>query len=100
MAQLLEKDERILIVGSAPDGQKAFCCASTFEPELVLTDLHMPKLDGAEIARLLKRLPNTPVVFVATSDDSPDSRVRCLAAGVVFFFGSNEFHCRNDRKFL
>ncbi len=85
LARMLAKDERISIAGSATDGWKALCFATSLRPDLVLTDLHMPGLDGAEVARHLKEQPNCLVVFIVTSEDSPRSRARCLAAGAVAF---------------
>ncbi len=85
LARIVSKDKRVAIVGSATDGQEALCSASTLEPDLVVTDLHMPGLDGAEVARLLKQLPNPPIVFVVTSDDTPEAQARSLAAGADAF---------------
>ena len=68
LARTLAKDKRTLIIGSASDGRKAFGHASSLQPDLVMTDLHMPGLDGAEATRLLKQRPNPPVIFVVTSD--------------------------------
>ena len=85
LAKLLAKDERITIVGSATDGWKALCYASSLHPHLVLVDLHMPGLDGSEVTRRLKQRPNPPTIFVVTSDDTPESRARCLAAGADAF---------------
>lgn len=85
LARLLARDRRISIVGSATDGQKALRCASTLQVDLVVTDLHMPGLDGAAITRLLKQRPNPPVVIVVTSDDTPEATARCQAAGADVF---------------
>jgi DNA-binding NarL/FixJ family response regulator len=85
LARIMGRDERTTIVGSATDGQKAFRSASTLQPDLVLTDLHLPGLDGAAVTRLLKQLPNPPIVFVVSSDDAPEGRTRCQAAGADAF---------------
>lgn len=85
LARIVSKDERILIVGSAPDGLKALGNAATLTPDLVITDLHMPGLDGAEFTRRVKQWPHPPLVFVATSDETPEARARCLAAGADVF---------------
>jgi len=85
LTRILSKDKRIKIVGSATDGWEALCYASSLDPDLVLVDLHMPGLDGAEVARRLKQRPNHPTIFVVTSDDSPESRARCLIAGADAF---------------
>lgn len=85
LARLLERDQRITIIGSATDGRKAFHSAAVSRPDLVLTDLHMPIIDGVEVTRRLKQLPNPPVVFVVTSDDTPEALSRSLSAGADAF---------------
>jgi CheY-like chemotaxis protein len=85
LAKIVSKDKRVAIVGSAMDGRKALCNASTLGPDLVITDLHMPGLDGAEVTHRLKQCPNPPIVFIVTSDDTPEARARCLAAGADAF---------------
>lgn len=85
LARIVSKDERVFIVGSAVDGRKAVCNARSLQPDLVITDLHMPGLDGAEATRLLKQRPNPPIIFVVTSDDTPEARSKCLAAGADAF---------------
>ena len=81
LARIVSKDERVVIVGSATDGRKALCSASTLTPDLVVTDLHMPGLDGVECTRRLKKLPNPPIIFMVTSDATSEARARSLAAG-------------------
>ena len=85
LARIVSKDKRVFIVGSAADGRKTVCNAPTLRPDLVITDLHMPGLDGAETTRLLKQRPNPPIIFVVTSDDTPEARARCVAAGADAF---------------
>ena len=85
LARMVSMNQRVSIVGSATDGRKALCHASTLQLDLVVTDLDMPKLDGAEVARRLKQLPNPPIVFVVTSDDTPEARARCTVAGADVF---------------
>lgn len=85
LARMLAKDERILIVGSVTDSQKAFQSALMARPDLVLMDLHMPGMDGVEVTRWLKQLQNPPAVFMVTSDESPHAQTRCLRAGADAF---------------
>jgi len=81
LARLLAQDPRITVIGSATDGRKAFHSAAVSQPDLVLTDLHMPIVDGVELSRRLKQLPKPPVVFVVTSDDTAEALTRSLSAG-------------------
>ncbi len=85
LARIVSKNERVLIVGSATDGRKAISNAATLTPDLVVTDLHMPGLDGAEFTRRVKQWSHPPIVFVVTSDETPEARARCMAAGADAF---------------
>ena len=85
LARIVTKNQRVFIVGAATNGQKALWNASTLQLDLVVTDLHMPGMDGAEATRRLKQLPHPPIIFVVTSDDTPEARARCLAAGADVF---------------
>ena len=87
LSRIVSKDKRVAIVGSATDGRKALSDASTLGPDLVVTDLRMPGLDGAEVTRRLKQLPSPPIVFIVTSDDTPEARAACMAAGADVFLG-------------
>src|ERR1035437_6738720 len=62
LARIVSKDKRVAIVGSASDGRKALCNASTLGPDLVVTDLHMPGLNGPEVTRRLRQLDQNPGV--------------------------------------
>lgn len=85
LARMLAKYERILVVGSVTDTQKAFQSALMAHPDLVLMDLHIAGVEGVEVTRWLKQLDNPPIVFVVTSDDSPHAQARCRAAGADAF---------------
>ena len=85
LARNASKHKRVFIVGAVGDGRKALGYAASLQPDLVITDLNMPGMDGGELTRCLKQLPNPPVVFVATADDSREARERCQAAGANAF---------------
>jgi DNA-binding NarL/FixJ family response regulator len=89
LARSFSMDTRIFIVGSATNGRKAVCNAPTLQPDLVITDLHKPGLNGAEVTRRLKQLPNPPVILVTTGDDTPEARRRSTGAGADAFFGES-----------
>lgn len=85
LVRIVSKDERVLIVGAVSDGRTALARTISLQPDLVITDLNMPGMDGAELTRRLKQRPNPPVVLVATGDDTCEARERCLAAGADAF---------------
>jgi len=57
------------VVGEAEDGHGADRLAEELRPEVVLLDVHMPDLDGFEVARRLARLEQPPVVVLTSSRD-------------------------------
>ncbi len=57
----------------ALDGQSAFETAIKFDPDLILMDINMPKLNGFESAKLLKSEPKTqniPIIFTTALADT------------------------------
>ncbi len=75
------------VVG-APDGQAALdAIRAGANPDLILTDLSMPRMTGLELIRALKREPATRSIPVAmvTSSDIPNDREDALAAGACTF---------------
>jgi CheY-like chemotaxis protein len=57
-------------------------------PDLVLLDLHLPKVEGPEILRALRKHPDcaqTPVIIV-TSSDAPEDRNRVAVLGISHYF--------------
>ena len=55
------------IVGEAQHGREALDLLQTAPAELVLTDIHMPDMDGIELARHLLKLSHPPVVIFTTA---------------------------------
>ncbi|MSX01703.1 MAG: response regulator [Actinobacteria bacterium] len=64
----------------ARDGESALAHASTFNPDLVVLDLGLPLLDGAEVARRLREQGDVPIL-VLTARDATESKVEGLDAG-------------------
>ena len=54
-------------VGEAPDGREALDLLHAVSADLVLTDIHMPDMDGIELARHVLKLPHPPVVIFTTA---------------------------------
>jgi two-component system, OmpR family, alkaline phosphatase synthesis response regulator PhoP len=66
----LEKDG--YEVKTAGDGIKAVDIAKKFQPDLVLLDIMMPKMDGVETCRLLREIPelqNTFIIFLTARSE-------------------------------
>ncbi|MFF3690463.1 response regulator [Streptomyces sp. NPDC002187] len=71
----------IQVVGSARDGEEAFALVAELAPDVVLMDLRMPRCDGVEATRRIRREhPATQVVVLTTYADD-DSLFPALRAG-------------------
>jgi two-component system response regulator AlgR len=55
------------VVGEASSGREALTLLGTTPADLVLTDIHMPDMDGIELARHLLKLPVPPVLIFTTA---------------------------------
>ncbi|MBX6312740.1 MAG: response regulator [Isosphaeraceae bacterium] len=72
-------------VREANDGREALECVSQFRPDLVLTDLMMPVMDGVELIRRLHDDPATaalPIVAI-TADATDQAEHQARQAGAV-----------------
>ncbi|MEV8454784.1 response regulator transcription factor [Streptomyces sp. NPDC052095] len=71
----------IEVVGAAKDGEEAVSLVAELSPDVVLMDLRMPRCDGAEATRRIRRdYPGTQVVVLTTFEDD-DSLFPALRAG-------------------
>ena len=69
----------------ARHGREALDLALEAPPHLVLTDLHMPYMDGLELTRRLKALDPLLPVLLLTADRDHETRLRGLEAGADDF---------------
>jgi len=77
LAQLLGSESDIEVVGQARDGSEAVALASRDDPDVVLMDLEMPRMDGIAATRAIaERGLDTRVVVLTSFSD----RERILAA--------------------
>ena len=80
---MLEGRHTELMVCEAVDGIDAIHKAKRSKPDLILLDLAMPRLNGAEAAVLLRNdMPETPVILFTWTDLHIDSL--CAAIDVDF----------------
>ena len=79
----LEAMGDIAVVAEAEDGQEAVSLASQLRPDVAVVDLTMPRLNGVEAIRQIKRdLPSTEVVVLSVHD-SEAYVVQALRAGAA-----------------
>jgi two-component system response regulator ResD len=62
-------------VSVAHDGLHAMDEFDRFQPDLVVLDLMLPKLDGAEVCRRIRARTNTPIIMLTARGDEVDKLV-------------------------
>lgn len=81
LARLIQSEPDLQVVGDAADAEEACRRVEELQPDVVLLDLRMPKVDGLETMRRLKRLRPQLAVLVLTSFDSDSYLQDALRAG-------------------
>jgi two-component system response regulator EvgA len=84
--RLLEQDG-YEVVGEAGDGQAALAAARDLRPDVVLLDVHMPGIDGFEVARRLSERADAPAVVMVSSRDGADFGRLVAQSGARGFIG-------------
>jgi len=69
------------VVGAVADGRALLEAAATLRPDVVVLDVAMPRLNGLDAARQLKRsMPDVKVIFLTVSED-PDLAAEAFRVG-------------------
>ena len=78
---LLELSDRVEVVAEAADGTEALTLAREHQPDVILMDMRMPQMNGADATRALRDANvDTPVIILTTFDDH-DQVLEGIAAG-------------------
>lgn len=78
------------VVACAKDYQEVLLAVQKHEPNLVLLDMHMHKVNGSDVARKLKqRLPDLKVLMLSSSEDIQDIAQACAAGADGYAFKSD-----------
>ena len=83
IAACLSRHELIELVGEAADGREALEKARALKPDVVITDVEMPVMNGADLAMALaKELPGTRVLVLSVYH-APGHVLRMVQAGAT-----------------
>ena len=74
------------VVGLANDGSEAIESIHKLNPDLVILDLHMPKENGFEVIKTIRKDNLCTIVLVLTNFAAVPQREFCSQLGVKYFF--------------
>jgi DNA-binding NarL/FixJ family response regulator len=89
LASLLGFEDDIKICGIAEDGKQAVEAYRRHHPDVVLMDLRLPLMDGAEATRAIRaEFPDARILILSTFDADQDIR-RAIQAGAAGYLVKN-----------
>jgi two-component system, NarL family, nitrate/nitrite response regulator NarL len=71
LRDLIERQPELSVVGAAAEGLQAIELADALDPDAVVIDLHMPRLDGVTAAARLRRDHPNVCLIALTGDEAP-----------------------------
>lgn len=86
LVHLLEADPQISVVGTVKDGQEALDFVRVGRPpDVILMDIHMPRMDGFEATRLIMETRPVPIVICSAHGSARGTATafRALEAGAI-----------------
>lgn len=84
-----EYDDGINIIGTVNDGEELVKMVSLKQPKLVITDIRMPRMDGIEATKIIKKKFPYIKVLAMTMFDQPDAIKQMLDAGATGYILKN-----------
>jgi DNA-binding NarL/FixJ family response regulator len=71
LEELIDRQPELMVIGAAADGLEAIELAEALDPDAVVIDLHMPRLDGVSAAARLRRDHPSLCLIALTGDEAP-----------------------------
>ncbi len=85
------------LVRTAAEGETALSTLSEWRPELVITDLYMPRMDGIELCRRIRAVSSVPIIVLSVKGEER-AKVEALDSGADDYvtkpFGADELLAR------
>lgn len=91
LSPLIERQPELAVVGVALDGLAAIELADELDPDAVVIDLHMPRLDGVSAVVRLRRDHPSMCVIALTGDEHAALHKAVSEAGADAVLVKNEF---------
>ena len=82
---MIDGDSGIDVIGEAADGHEGVDQARDLQPDVILMDVRMPRMDGIEAVRALREAGSQARVVMLTAFDTDEFLLEALRAGAVSF---------------
>ncbi len=85
LADVINAEEDMLVVGSAGDGIEALSLVDAHQPDVLLTDLILPRLDGLGLLKALTLREESPAALVLSGLFNEQVISACAELGIYYF---------------
>ena len=87
LKHLLDSDPQLHVIGTVNNGQEAVDFVAENKPDVILMDVHMPKMDGYEATRRIMETQPVPIVISSATLTTAEvgATFHALEAGAVAF---------------
>lgn len=89
MKNLLEGNREFLVVGEAGDGEEVLKKSRELKPDVVVMDISMPKLNGIEATRIIKKSRPETAILVLTMHENTEYAYQIFKAGATGYVLKN-----------
>lgn len=98
LVHLLESDPQISVIGAVADGQSAVDFVKNYKPDVILMDIHMPRMDGFEATRRIMQTQAIPIVICSATANTKDTVItfRAMEAGAIACIEKPLGHAHED----
>ncbi|HCG98299.1 MAG TPA: DNA-binding response regulator [Actinobacteria bacterium] len=83
LREYLEKDPDLEVVGEAGDGEQMVALAEELQPDIIVADVSMPKVNGIEATKAIKALNLSIPILILTAYDYDQYIFSLLEAGAA-----------------
>ena len=81
LRSLIESEPDVTVVAEASDGMEALKLCEEHQPDAIILDVAMPKMNGIEVAERVQKLTRPPSVLILSMHADESYIIRALAAG-------------------
>ena len=79
------------------DGESALIGLIRTPPDLAVIDIKMPKMDGEELLKKLRKKTSMPIIFLTSKDEEVDELLG-LKLGADDFIKKSRFFCKSTNR--
>ena len=87
---ILDHYPDLFIIGEAADGREAVSMATRRTPDVIIMDINMPRMDGIEATKRIKKEHPETVIIAVSVNDTPQVRESMQHAGASAFVSKEE----------